>query len=584
MMWVNQEISKVKKGSQFQQSDHYDLPKAESIHSSRDEFVDVFHQENKNLKAALYRMVKWKAISLIFMSAIGQAMLQGYPFLQGLLIKDLREGNFNGSDNQQRIGFYFVGLVATTLLSGMINNYTNFRLSALSLKISNSVTCLIFDKVMRFNVLNKSKHTTGNIVNYIQVDAPKLASITQLINVVSSLLNLFIGMFLIQQYIGGIAWWMILVFSSGIIGSIYYTKFRIKIVEKLLKAKDQRVATLSNVINNIKFIKIKGWENFFQYKVAVDRGVELTYLLYLVGFNISAMLINWFQTSNLHTSFIMLVTYYATDKINLVTVSSLLSILKIFFEIQINLPGYLGQVVDLRVSFDRIQEFLLAEEVSPSRILPISNEDDPDGLLAVVVEAGDFVWNMPPKEEDDPKAKKKGSKGRESTNPLKKSLLGNEDPTNSIVDDGSGILGRNEDPWAFRIQDVNLRIKKGSLVFVIGEIGCGKSSLLYALCGEMNKNTSYLQVGKSTPGDLKLRGSVGFLSQTPWLISGSVLDNVLLDKDLDPEKLDTALRCSQLDVDIEEMPQGVQTFIGENGGSVSGGQRTRIALARLIYQ
>ena len=122
---------------------------------------------------------------------------------------------------------------------------------------------------------------------------------------------------------------------------------------------------------------------------------------------------------------------------------------------------------------------------------------------------------------------------------------------------------------------MSLTVCKGSLVFIIGKIGSGKSSLLYALAGEL----------PSLPNNPKVcrTGTVGFLSQHPWLLASSIKANILLDLPLDETRLKEAVKLSQLEDDLLELPSGLETFVGEDGSNVSGGQRTRIAIARCIY-
>jgi ABC-type bacteriocin/lantibiotic exporter with double-glycine peptidase domain len=78
-------------------------------------------------------------------------------------------------------------------------------------------------------------------------------------------------------------------------------------------------------------------------------------------------------------------------------------------------------------------------------------------------------------------------------------------------------------------------------------------------------------------------GSVAYVSQTAWIQSGTVRDNILFGKPMDGEEYERAVRCCALDKDIENFPHGDLTEIGQRGLNMSGGQKQRIQLARAVY-
>jgi ABC-type transport system involved in cytochrome bd biosynthesis fused ATPase/permease subunit len=131
---------------------------------------------------------------------------------------------------------------------------------------------------------------------------------------------------------------------------------------------------------------------------------------------------------------------------------------------------------------------------------------------------------------------------------------------------------------AFQLKDLDLAIPKGQLTMIFGEIGSGKSSLFYALLGEMNQKFD------DPAPKLRINGSVGFMSQKPWLMAKSIRENIVLDLPFDQERFDLAVRSSALDDDLKLFAEKENRLLGENGENVSGGQRTRIELARMIYQ
>ncbi|GFZ04617.1 multidrug resistance-associated protein 11 [Actinidia rufa] len=123
------------------------------------------------------------------------------------------------------------------------------------------------------------------------------------------------------------------------------------------------------------------------------------------------------------------------------------------------------------------------------------------------------------------------------------------------------------------LDHVTLRLPKGSLVAVIGEVGSGKSSLLNLILGEM----------RLINGSIHSSGSIAYAPQVPWILSGTLRDNVLFGKVYNPLRYSDVLQACALKVDISQMVGGDMAFIGEKGVNLSGGQRARLSLARAIY-
>jgi ABC-type multidrug transport system fused ATPase/permease subunit len=126
---------------------------------------------------------------------------------------------------------------------------------------------------------------------------------------------------------------------------------------------------------------------------------------------------------------------------------------------------------------------------------------------------------------------------------------------------------------AFELSDVNFAAKTGELVGVVGTVGSGKSSLIQAILGEMERTT----------GTQGVAGSVAYVPQTAWVLNATVQDNVTLGLPFDEERYETAMVASQLVIDMEQLPSGDNTMIGERGINLSGGQKQRVALARAVY-
>uniref|UniRef100_A0A671QUB8 Canalicular multispecific organic anion transporter 2-like n=1 Tax=Sinocyclocheilus anshuiensis TaxID=1608454 RepID=A0A671QUB8_9TELE len=121
--------------------------------------------------------------------------------------------------------------------------------------------------------------------------------------------------------------------------------------------------------------------------------------------------------------------------------------------------------------------------------------------------------------------------------------------------------------------DINVMVPQGSLLAVVGHVGCGKTSLVSALLGEMEKQE----------GQISIRGSVAYVPQQAWIQNATLRDNILFGRPYVEQRYRCVLEACALTPDLEVLPGGDQTEIGEKGINLSGGQRQRVSLARALY-
>uniref|UniRef100_A0A1B0BGT0 Multidrug resistance-associated protein lethal(2)03659 n=1 Tax=Glossina palpalis gambiensis TaxID=67801 RepID=A0A1B0BGT0_9MUSC len=127
---------------------------------------------------------------------------------------------------------------------------------------------------------------------------------------------------------------------------------------------------------------------------------------------------------------------------------------------------------------------------------------------------------------------------------------------------------------AMAINDFNITIKDKTLAAVVGSVGAGKSTLLNVLLGEINADS----------GEVLVNGKISYCSQEPWVFEGTIRDNVVFVEEFNDRRYRRVLRACDLERDLELLPRGDLTVVGERGVSLSGGQKARINLARAIYR
>ncbi|XP_067315095.1 ATP-binding cassette sub-family C member 4-like isoform X2 [Pseudorasbora parva] len=124
------------------------------------------------------------------------------------------------------------------------------------------------------------------------------------------------------------------------------------------------------------------------------------------------------------------------------------------------------------------------------------------------------------------------------------------------------------------LQNVSFNVKPGELLAVIGPVGAGKSSLLSTVLGELPAEN----------GVVKVKGELTYASQQPWVFPGTIRSNILFGKELHPQRYERVLKACALKRDMELLPDGDLTVIGDRGATLSGGQKARVNLARTVYQ
>ncbi|PVH77472.1 P-loop containing nucleoside triphosphate hydrolase protein [Cadophora sp. DSE1049] len=123
------------------------------------------------------------------------------------------------------------------------------------------------------------------------------------------------------------------------------------------------------------------------------------------------------------------------------------------------------------------------------------------------------------------------------------------------------------------ISNMSLSLTHGKLVTITGPTGSGKSTILHVMMG----------IVQPQQGDVNVRGTIAYVPQNAWLLSGTIRDNIILHHGFDFHWYIKVIEACALDVDFKLLPNGDSTFIGNIGASLSGGQKARITLARAAY-
>ncbi|KAI0390080.1 hypothetical protein F5Y17DRAFT_469176 [Xylariaceae sp. FL0594] len=169
------------------------------------------------------------------------------------------------------------------------------------------------------------------------------------------------------------------------------------------------------------------------------------------------------------------------------------------------------------------------------------------------------------KSDNAPTTREKGEKGE-------KGLGTNRAAASVVIEKGS--FGWS--PGHMVLHDLDVTIPRGSLSMVVGPIGSGKSSLCKAILGELPQVRGKISVDAQS-------ARVGFCEQTPFLLNGSIRENIIGFSPFDAAQYAGVIDATLLGPDCEALPEGHDTVVGSNGIALSGGQKQRVSLARALY-
>lgn len=203
------------------------------------------------------------------------------------------------------------------------------------------------------------------------------------------------------------------------------------------------------------------------------------------------------------------------------------------------------------VSLERIEAFLheeeVSEEVSSLKATPVGSGGSDDGKN-LSIERGYFQWesnlNNKPEERQEPNGE-------------------------SVIQ----LQGTNH----FQLRNITVCFPKGKLSVITGPTGSGKTALLLALLGEMTKLRGTLNLSKG------IAPTISYAAQTPWLQRRTIKENILFGYRYDEQRYNDVVECCALRPDLDALEDGDETLIGDRGLNLSGGQRSRVALARAVY-
>ena len=420
----------------------------------------------------------------------------------------------------------------------------------------------------------------GRVVNLMSVDTYRVDQASGLFHLIwtaplACLITL--ALLLVNLTYSALAGFGLLVIGLPVLTRAVKTLFARR--KKINKITDQRVTLTQEILQAVRFVKFFGWEAPFLTRLNDIRNLEIRSIQVLLAIRNAINAVS--MSMPIFASMLSFICYSLTS--HDLAPAHIFSSLALFNSLRMPLnllPLVIGQVTDAWSSVYRIQEYLMAEETDDDAVF------DMKAVNAVTMEHADFTWERTATRDPDnvrapgkpqskaeikveKKQKQQVAKDAKAAAKLKSTQEGRSSDDDT-PDDATTLA---EDTEPFKLHNMDFTIGRNELVAVIGGVGSGKSSLLAALAGDMRR----------TKGQVTMGANRAFCPQYAWIQNATVKENILFGKEMDKSWYKQVIQACALQPDLDMLPQGDGTEIGERGITVSGGQKQRLNIARAIY-
>nr|QVT92331.1 ABC transporter [Salvia miltiorrhiza] len=418
-------------------------------------------------------------------------------------------------------GVFLVGLlIVLKVVESLSYRQFYFYSKRIGMRMRSALMVAVYHKQLKLSNLGRRRHSTGEIVNYIGVDAYRLGEFVVWLHVGwTSVVQLLLAIAVISSVVGlGVLPGLVPFAVCGLL-NIPFAKMLQKFQTEFMAAQDKRLRSFSEILNNMKIIKLQSWEENFKNLVQSFRQSEFRWLSEYHYKKTYSTVLYWMSPTIVSSVIFFGCVVFKSAPLDAGTAFTVMAALRTMSEPVRLIPDTLSSLIQVKVSFKRIDAFMLEDELKQDDVQRSRKGD----LGLVSIQGGSFSWDG------------------EST--------------------------------SLALCDITLEARPGKKIAVCGRLGAGKSSLLHAVLGEIPRIC----------GSVSVVGSVAYVSQVCWIQSGTIRENILFGKAMDKAKYEKAVRVCALDKDIESFDYGDLTEIGQRGLNLSGGQKQRVQLARAVY-
>ncbi|KAK9452581.1 ABC multidrug transporter-like protein [Dipodascopsis uninucleata] len=419
----------------------------------------------------------------------------------------------------------------------------------------------LYRKSLMLSNRSRVDYTNGKITNLMSTDTYRIEFCTMFIEHLFDApvpLGICLVLLIVNIGVSSLCGFALLVLATPILGMLARVITKRRTLSIIFT--DSRIRLMQELLQSMRVIKFFSWEDAYIERISLVRfkEIKIVRLMLILRSGIFALAITVPVFASMISFIVLSVTGHNMDPAKVFASLSLFNLLRIPLML---LPIGLTTGIDAYVAARRIQNMLLAEEMQTSVNIDTSLPE------AIRVENASFMWEVSKPEEDE---KKPGSKALSKKEQKKANQLKNEKQKNGANDDTEKTT--EEAVESLSLKNLNFTVKRGELIVITGFIGSGKTSLLASLVGEMRQTEGYVAMG----------GKIAYCPQ-PWIQNATLKENILFGQEFDQTRYEAVLSACALEQDLKVLPAGDDTEIGERGINISGGQKSRITLARAAY-